>query len=242
MVLYMHDQNYYIKVNGQELMNSRQYESELELARLGCAHLKDKKTACVLIGGLGIGFTLRQALEILPSNARVVVSELMEIVVDWNREYFGELSGYAINNPRVELVIGDAINLIRESTDKFDAIIMDIDNGPGAVTDSGNSRLYSRRGILSCMDAMKKNGCIAFWSAEPDKEFEQRLVSCGLHVLRYRATAYKSSKARSRFIWVASKNKDILPPGGGEPRKPERREPSGDQKWQRIRRRKKEGY
>ena len=222
MELYQHDSDYSIKVNGEDLMHSRHSESELELARLGCKNLGGKKEASVLIGGLGMGYTLRQTLDLLGPDCEIVVGEIMDAVVEWNREFFGELNGQPLMDERVELRTGDVLKLISSSRDRFDAILLNIDNGPDAMTDVGNSRLYGYEGIMACSQALRKRGCLAVWSAGASKEFEELLMSCGFHVRRYRVPAYKGSKTQSRFIWVASESKKVLPPGGGEPRRPGR--------------------
>lgn len=219
MELYQHDRDFLIKINGQELMNSRQHESELELARLGCAHLAGSKAPSVLIGGLGLGYTLRQVLDMLIPHAKVVVSELLSAVVEWNREFLGELNGKSLMDERVDIKTGDIVTLISRFRGKFDAILLDIDNGPSAMTNSANSRLYSYEGIMACRHALREHGCLAVWSAEASKKFERLLVGgCGFHVRRYRVPTYKGSKSQSHFVWVASEDKSILPPGGGEPR------------------------
>ena len=201
-------------------MNSRQHESEVDLARLGCAHLVGRKAPSVLIGGLGLGYTLRQALDMLGPHARVVVGELLDAVVDWNREFLGELNGHPLRDDRVDLKTGDVVELIARSRSGFDAILLDIDNGPTEMTDSGKRRMYGYEGIWACRRALRKKGCLAVWSAQPSKKFEQLLVSCGLHVRRFRASAHKGSKSQTRFVWVASEDMNILPRGGGEPRLP----------------------
>ena len=226
MVLYQHGRDFSIKINGQDLMNSRQHESELALARLGCAHLAGRKAPSILIGGLGMGYTLRQALDMLSPHAQVVVGELLGAVVEWNREFFGELNGQPLGDERVDLKTDDIVELISRSRDRFDAILLDIDNGPSAMTDSSNRRLYNREGIRVCHRALREHGCLAVWSAEPSKKFEQLLMSCSFHVRRFRVSAYKGSKSQSRFVWVASQDKIILPPGGGEPRLPPKKNAS----------------
>jgi spermidine synthase len=222
MALYRHDRDFLIRVNGEDLMHSRQHESELELARLGCAHLASRKEAAILIGGLGMGYTLRQALDMLRPQAAVVVGELVDAVVDWNREFLGELNAHPLTDERVKLERGDIVELISRSEERFDAILLDVDNGPTAMTNAGNSRLYGYEGIGACRRALRPQGCLAVWSAEPSKEFELLLVGCGFHVRRYRVPAYKGKKAHSYFVWVASENESLLPPGGGEPREPGR--------------------
>jgi spermidine synthase len=223
MVLYQHDRDFTITINGEDLMLSRHHESELELARLGCAHLAGRKAPSILIGGLGMGYTLRQALDMLSPRAKVVVGELLDAVVEWNRQYLGQLNGQPLADQRVELKAGDIVELISGSKSRFDAILLDIDNGPSALTDSGNSHLYSYDGILACRVALNKKGCLAVWSAGPSKEFEQLLMDCGFDLRRYRVPAYKGSKSQSRFVWVASEDRSVLPPGGGEPRQPRKK-------------------
>jgi len=223
MELYQHDQDFSININGQELMNSLHHESELELARLGLAHLAGRKSFNILIGGLGMGFTLRQALDMLSPNAKVVVGELLVPVVEWNRQFLGQLNDYPLKDERVDVQTGDIVSLISHSKNKFDAILLDIDNGPAFLTDSGNRRLYGQEGIEACQQALCKQGILGVWSAEPSKKFEKLLMICGFHVTRFRVPAYKGSKTLSRFIFVASEDRKILPPGGGELRQSPRK-------------------
>ena len=236
MVLYQHDSDFAIEINGQELMHSRHHESELALARLGCAHLDGRKAPRILIGGLGMGYTLRQALDMLSPDAQVVLGELLGAVVEWNREFLGELSGQPLADERVDLKTGDIVELVSRSKRRFDSILLDIDNGPNAIADSGNRRLYGREGIRACRRALREQGCLAVWSAEPSKKFEQLLVSCSFHVRRFRVPTYKGSKSRSHFVWVASEDKINLPPGGGEPRLPIKNGSMGSRKRSRKRR------
>jgi spermidine synthase len=217
MQLYQHDRDFSIKINGLELMNSRQHESEQELARLGCAHLSGRKAPCVLIGGLGMGYTLRQALNLLGTDASVIVSELLPDVVRWNREYLKDLNSQPLQDERAQVITGDVFQLLSQSSDRFDAILLDIDNGPIAMTDSGNQRLYSAAGMQVCRRALRKQGCLAIWSTEHNQGFEQILLGCGFKLRRYRVRAYQASKAKPLFIWVAALDEAILPPGGSEP-------------------------
>jgi spermidine synthase len=217
MELYQHDRDFLIRINGQELMNSRHHESEQELARLGCANLSGRSAPRVLIGGLGMGYTLRQALDMLGPTARVVVSELLTAVVDWNREYLKDLNGGALDDKRTDVITGDIFPLLAQSIRAFDAILLDVDNGPSPITDSGNQRLYSPAGIQACRRALRKQGSLAIWSSEPSKDFEQLLIRCGFKVRRYRAKAYKAGHSKPFFIWVAAEDEAILPAGGGEP-------------------------
>ena len=211
MALFQRGRDFMIEINGQDLMQSRQHESELLLARLGCAHLADRKTPRILIGGLGMGYTLRQALDVLSPDAHVVVGELLDTVIEWNRAYFGKLNGHPLGDGRVELKKGDVVELVSRSRERFDAILLDIDNGPDAMTASSNHLVYGREGIKACGCALRKPGCLAVWSAEPSRAFEQRLLRCGFHVHRFRVPAYKGGKSLSRIVWVASEDKNSLP-------------------------------
>jgi len=233
--LYQHDRDFWIKINGQDLMHSRQHESELELARLGCAHLVGSKKPSVLIGGLGLGYTLRQVLDMLSPHAQVVVGELLSAVIEWNREFLGELNGQLLGDERVDLKTGDIVELISRSRSRFDAVLLDIDNGPSAMTNSGDRRLYGYEGIQACRRALREQGCLAVWSAEPSKIFEKTLMNCRFHVRRFRVPAYKGSKSQSRFVWVASEDKTNLPPGGGEPHLPLRNGSKGSRRRPRER-------
>ena len=225
MELYQHDRDFSIKINGLELMNSRQHESEQELARLGCAHLVGRQAPCVLIGGLGLGYTLRQALDLLGPDASVMVSELLPAVVDWNREYLRELNNRPLEDTRAQIIPGDIFQLISQSTGRFDAILLDVDNGPVAMTDSGNQRLYSAAGVQACQRALRKQAVLAIWSTEQNKDFEQILISCGFRVRRYRVKAYPASSSKPLFIWVAALDEALLPAGGAEPSQPGKRDP-----------------
>ena len=232
MELYQHDRDFVIKVNGEDLMLSRQHESELELARLGCADLANRRDQRVLIGGLGLGYTLRQTLDMMNPAGVVVVGELMSAVVDWNREYLGELNAHPLRDERVHLKVGDVVPVIAAAHHEFDAILLDVDNGPTAMSDLGNSRLYGPEGIKACRRALRRKGCLAIWSAEPSKKFEQVLMSCDRHVRRYRVPAYEGAKSQGRFVWVASELESMLPEGGGEPRPASKEKPQ----WRRRRR------
>lgn len=212
MALYQHDADFSIKVNRLELMTSRAHESELELARLGCVRIADRPNPTVLIGGLGMGYTLRQALDLLQPEATVVVSELIADVVEWNRQYLGELNGHPLRDRRVTLKLGDVMTLIQQSEHAFDAIMLDVDNGPEALTSEGNDRLYSREGLQACMRAVHVKGCLSIWSGSIDNAFERRLRQENLFFRRFHVAAYKGGKARSRCIWVIARDPRSLPP------------------------------
>lgn len=211
LALFKHDADYSIKVNLQELMTSRAHESELELARLGCARIKEFPDPAVLIGGLGMGYTLREALDVLKPGAKVVVSELMAGVVEWNEKYFGELNGHPLRDRRVTLKLGDVTAIIRQAEHAYDAILLDIDNGPEAFTSESNGRLYSPEGLQACMRALTAKGCLAIWSVSSDPAFERRLQQAQLFFRRVPVPAYKGARSRSRHIWVISRDPRSLP-------------------------------
>jgi spermidine synthase len=228
MGLHEHDEGFSIKVNGQLLMSSRQHESELALARLGCAHLVQHEAPTVLIGGLGMGYTLAQTLSMLGSGAKVTVSELMPEILAWNQKYFGALNGKPLEDARTDVILGNIFSILAKADERFDAILLDIDNGPTAITDEGNGQLYTREGMESCRRALRNKGCLAVWSAEPSKSFEALLMSCHFHVRRYKVPAYAGTTKNSRFVWVSTENERLLPPGGGEPRPAKKKKPKNN--------------
>jgi len=125
-------------------------------------------------------------------------------VVKWNRDFLGELNEHPLRDKRVELITGDILDLILSSSNRFDAILLDIDNGPEALTDSGNNRLYNIEGIKACRRALCEDGCLAVWSAGPSDQFERILMRCSFNVRRFPVSSYKGSKSRSRLVWIAS--------------------------------------
>ena len=205
VVLSCRDGEFIISADRQDLMLSRAHESELELARLGCGHIIAHPDPTVLIGGLGMGYTLRQALDMLQPGATVIVGELLPEVVRWNRDYLGELTNHALNDRRVVLKVGDVADVIRESADRFDAVLLDVDNGPTAMTDVRNDRLYSREGIRACLASMKAGGRLAIWSSMDDPPFEKRLRQETPRVRCAGAPLYKGAKSCPCHIWVAEK-------------------------------------
>lgn len=211
VVLYRHDGDFIITVDHQDLMLSRANESELELARLGCARLAGRRDAAVLVGGLGMGYTLRQALDMLEPQAAVIVAELLPEIVRWNRDYLGELTDHPLRDSRVTVKVGDVADVIRQSPGAFDAVLLDVDNGPNAMTDISNDQLYSRDGIRSCAASLRPHGLLAIWSAMDDPSFERRLEQEGLSVRLFRAPAHKGGKTHRCCIWVASRDAASLP-------------------------------
>jgi spermidine synthase len=185
------DNEYIILANGKSLMSSGMYGSEEALATLACRRLRTLEQPCVLIGGLGMGFTLRATLDFLPPDAMVVVAELVPAVVEWNRGPLGPLAGHPLKDKRVRIEIGDVAVTLRSGADKFDAVLLDVDNGPTAFTASDNAWLYGDRGIAATRTALKMDGVLAVWSARDDRKFEKRL--------RYGGFAVQVERVRGRL-------------------------------------------
>jgi spermidine synthase len=180
LALFRHDGQYLIRADGAELMSTRHHRSEDALATLACAPLRERANACVLIGGLGFGFTLKAALRALASDACVVVAELMRAVIEWNEQPDYALAGSALRDPRVVVRHADVVHVLRESAGRFDAIMLDVDNGPDPMTTSGNGALYSDAGIRMTAAALRPGGRIVYWSAQDDRKFERTLRRVGL--------------------------------------------------------------
>ena len=161
--------------DGEILMSSRMHGSEESLATFACQRTRTLEQPCVLIGGLGMGFTLRATLDLLPPDATVVVVELIPAVVEWNRGPLAPLAGYTLNDKRVQVETGDVAVTLRSRPNRFDAVLLDVDNGPAALTSSMNAGLYNDRGIAAARVALKMDGVLAVWSAQEDRKFEQRL-------------------------------------------------------------------
>lgn len=211
MALIRHDRDFFITVGGRQLMTSRESESELELARLGCERIRDRARPAVLIGGLGMGYTLRATLDLVSAQAHVVVAELMPEVVRWNRDYLGELTGRPLEDRRVTVRARDVGQIIRNSEGAFDAILLDVDNGPGAMTYAGNKGLYGPDGIEAAMRALRKGGSLAIWSVDAEARFEGRVRRQGLKVRRFQVRAYRGARNRSRCIWTIATEAKSLP-------------------------------
>ena len=180
--LYRHDGAYLIRADGVELMSTRRHLSEDKLAEVACAPLATKPKVRVLIGGLGLGFTLREALRHLGPDAEVVVAELVAEVIEWNANPEYALSAEAMADPRVRIVHDDVTNVLRKNTGGFNAIMLDTDNGPEGMIMKENSRLYAVRGIANTMAALRPGGTIAYWSVGDDPDFERSLKNAGLEV------------------------------------------------------------
>lgn len=171
-----------IRVDGRELMSSRAHGSEESLARIGCRALQGRARPRVLVGGLGMGYTLRATLDTLPRDAEVVVAELVDAVVTWNRGPLAHLAGKPLEDPRVTVEVADVGALLRQPGPRFDAILLDVDNGPEGLTRRANHTLYTDAGLAAARRALRPGGCYAVWSASRHRDFVRRLGRAGFRV------------------------------------------------------------
>lgn len=187
------------------LMGSRQSGSEEVLARVAAERVGKRPKARVLIGGLGMGFTLRAALGLFGADAEIVVAELVpEIAGAWARGPLAFLHGTSLDDPRLTLKVGDVGNVMAGDAAKFDAILLDVDNGPEGLSRPGNDRLYSAGGISAAKAALRPGGMLAIWSVAPDPKFTKRLGQSGMKVEELKARAHGGKGAR-HVIWVATR-------------------------------------
>jgi spermidine synthase len=193
---------YLILADGAILMSSRMHGSEEAMAAFACQGMQKLKHPSVLIGGLGMGFTLRATLDLLSPDATVVVAELVPAVVEWNRGPLGPLAGHPLKDKRVRVETEDVAVTLDSGRCQFDAVLLDVDNGPSALTASNNSGLYERRGITAAHAALKINGVLAVWAAREDRKFEQRLRESGfeVQVRRVRGRLKKGGPRHTIFL------------------------------------------
>jgi spermidine synthase len=191
-----------IRVDGQELMNSDSHGSEEKLGRHGCAGLGALPRARVLIGGLGMGYTARASLSALGPRADVEVVELVGAVVRWNRDVIGHLAGAPLRDARLRVVEGDVADRIDAARARYDAILLDVDNGPLALTSHENQRLYAPEGLRRARRALRPNGVLAVWSAFQSSAFTARLSAAGFDVNLKRVRAGAGS-SRRHALWLA---------------------------------------
>ena len=196
------DRELVILASGKPLMSSRMHGSEEALASLSCGHLMCAAAPHVLVGGLGMGFTLRATLDRLPPSATVVIAELIPAVVEWNRGPIGPLAQQPLADPRVQLEVSDVLETLRASPTRFDAVLLDVDNGPDAFTTARNAALYDDQGLVAIRSALAPGGVLAVWSAWEDRKFEQRLRYNGftVQVQRVRARLKKGGPRHTIFV------------------------------------------
>lgn len=205
MALYEHDGKYCISYAGQELMHSGANASEILLGEIGVELLERDATARILIGGLGLGFTLRSVLASTGPNVVVELIELLPEIVSWNREYLKSLNGELLDDPRLEIHTTDVVGYMRKAERvRYDAILLDVDNGPVAMVSETNVSLYSNTGLRWLRGSLKPEGRAVFWSAGPDLRFEDRLKRAGFRVSKVPAKVHAGSKRAAYLLYVAN--------------------------------------
>jgi spermidine synthase len=192
-----------VRADGSVLMSSRTHGSEEELARLAFAKVKHART--VLIGGLGLGFSLRATLDLLGPRGKVVLAEQSSSVVDWNRAHVGDLAGRPLEDPRVSVRVGDVRERIREARAVYDLILLDVDNGPAALIHDANAGLYDAPGIAACHVALNDAGALAVWATGPDDRYLRRLQRSGFDASAVRVAPRPGAGGRKHVVFVAVK-------------------------------------
>jgi len=203
MSLHRRGGEFSIRIGLQELMNSRMHASEEAMAGLACASLSQAEAPRVLVGGLGMGFTLAATNACLPQSAHSAVAELSEAVIRWNRGPLGALTEGALNYERVTLHAGDVRRLLERSQGLYDAILLDVDNGPDGLTQPSNAWLYGRGGLKRIARALKPGGVLSVWSAHRDERFTQRLRQAGFSPETHMVRGRPNNKGPKHTIWVA---------------------------------------
>jgi len=204
--LHQHDGHFYLRVNRQPLMGTNATESERVMASLACDGLVRVPKAKVLIGGLGFGFTLKRVLELVGPRASVHVAELLPEVLAWNKEFLSEVNGKLLNDSRVKVILDDVFQVIANAPEStYQAILLDVDNGPVAMVKDGNARLYERTGLASILRVLKPGGIVAFWSASQDSKFAKRLTQAGFVVEVFSAKSHERAKRPSHTIFIAQR-------------------------------------
>ncbi len=203
MVLARRDDEWVVRYGGKVLMSSRQHGSEDALAALALEKAAHRRA--VLVGGLGLGFTVRAALDRIPTDAKVVVAELTPALLDWNRRLVGKLAGRPLDDPRTRVHIGDCVQRIKEASGAYDAILLDIDNGPASMVHESNDRLYGPGGIAACRNALREGGVLAVWSAHHDERYLSRLQRAGFEAWTKIVPARGEAGGLKHVIFLAVK-------------------------------------
>jgi spermidine synthase len=202
LCLYSRGDEFSIRINGCELMNSRVHGSEDALAEFACERIRNQ-TSRVLVGGLGMGYTTAATLNLLNAESLVIVAELLPSVTEWNRKFLGKLAGDPLNDPRVTVREVDVAIVIKNDNLPYNAILLDVDNGPEALTRKANSWLYTEAGIRAAFAALLPGGVLGIWSAGPDMDFLKRLRRAGFDVEEFNVRARKSAGGDRHTIWIA---------------------------------------
>jgi len=194
-----------MKIGPNELMSSRLSGSEEALATLACRRIETVKAPHLLIGGLGMGFTLRAALAVLGPKARITVAELLPEVIAWARGPMAEIFGGSLTDPRAGILCADVIAVISEKTSAFDAILLDVDNGPEGLIRKANDALYDLAGLTAIRRALRPGGVLAVWSSGPHPAFSRRLRAAGFDVNEVAVRATTKRSGARHLIWFATR-------------------------------------
>jgi spermidine synthase len=203
--LFRRGKDFMIVLDRNELMSSRMSGSEEALATMTLERLGNRPAPHLLIGGYGMGFTLRASYRMTDRNARITVVELVPEIIAWAKEPMAELTAGALDDPRLDLIIGDVAAAIGKARQTYDAILLDVDNGPDGLTRDANDRLYSASGLTAAKAALKPGGILAVWSAAPDRHFTRRLGEAGFAVDEVALSARPNGKGPRHVIWFATK-------------------------------------
>lgn len=201
--LYRHDRDFMIVLGHNELMSTRKWGSEEALATMALERIRGVKRPHMLIGGYGMGFTLRAALRVLPADAQVTVVELVPEIIQWARGPMAELAAGCLEDKRVTLIQGDVGTFISGARGEYDAILLDVDNGPDGLVRAENDALYSPHGLREARAALSAEGVLAIWSAGPDPAFTRRLEKAGFRVDEVKVAARSNGKGPKHVIWFA---------------------------------------
>lgn len=204
--LVRHGEDWVIRYNGQELMGSRMHASEDALGARGCDGLKGRRGARVLIGGMGLGYTARAALDALGPDARLDIAELVPAVVRWNRSLVGHLAAHPLADPRVTVIEGDVREVIAAAERRYDAMLLDVDNGPDAFVVNSNEGIYSDAGIRRAARALREGGVFGVWSVADDARFTARLRAAGFTVQTEQVRA-RGTRGRFHQLWLARRGR-----------------------------------
>lgn len=199
-----------ILLDGTELMSTRASASEEALATMTCERLCGRDSPELLIGGYGMGYTLRAALSVLGADATITLAELVPEIIQWARGPMQDLTADCLDDPRVHLVDGDVAMLIDAARSAYDAILLDVDNGPEGITRLDNDLLYTPRGLLAARLALKPGGILAIWSAGPDAAFSARLLETGFRVEEVSVRERSGSRGAHHMIWFAQRHDEDL--------------------------------
>ncbi len=203
--LFRRGDDFMIVLDRNELMSTRMFGSEVALGTMACDRLGHAKAPHVLIGGYGMGFTLRAVLGRMPTDARVTVAELVPGIIEWARGPMAKVAAGCLDDPRVTVTMGDVGDVMAATPGVYDAILLDVDNGPDGLTRDANDGLYSKAGLVTARNALRANGILAIWSAAPDPQFGRLLERSGFSVETVKVRARENGKGAAHVIWFAKK-------------------------------------